>query len=110
MKLTTTVKGLRYRVTPQTLNIMRDVTPLDARLEREPDNTADENAIKVILCGKPWKDFHLGYIGRAVAAELAPKLDAGKLEIQIATVTDIDPEEGEAQIRLKGNVLQKKGI
>jgi hypothetical protein len=113
MKLTTTVKGLRYRVTDETMRIMHDVTPLDARLERESDNPNDENAIKVVLCDKPWEDFHIGYLPRLVAEKFAPKLDDGSLEIRVATVTDVDHEQGEATIRLGGRQrksLQKEGI
>lgn len=101
-KLETVVKGLQYRVLTETIRIMSDVTPLEARIEREPSNTADENAVKVVLCVKPWEDFHIGYLSRAVAAELAPKLDSGELRITQAVVTALDHEEGEGEILLKG--------
>jgi hypothetical protein len=43
-------------------------------LEREPTNKEDPNAIKVLH-----ERGHLGYIGRELAAELAPAMDRGVL-------------------------------
>lgn len=43
------------------------------RLEREPTNPRDKNAIKVIYYG-----FHFGYIEKDVAMTIAPLMDAGK--------------------------------
>ncbi len=47
-----------------------------ARLHREPDNPADALAVSVWATGDgaPWR---IGYLERAVAARLAPRLDAG---------------------------------
>ena len=47
-----------------------------ARLQREPDNPADELAVSVWATGggAPWR---IGYLERAVAARIAPQLDAG---------------------------------
>lgn len=111
MKITLTVKGLRYRVTAATMRTMSDVTPLNARLEREPDNLYDKNAVKVIICDKPWDDFHVGYLDKVVAKEIAPKLDKGTLEITKARVLSIDPEEAQGEIRIEGRKrksLQKR--
>lgn len=113
VELTLTVKGLRYRVTAETMRIMSDVIPLAARLEREEGNQFDENAVKVILMDKPWKDFHLGYLARSVAAEIAPMLDNSTLEIKAVSVVSIDPDEGEGEILIDGRKrksLQKKVI
>jgi hypothetical protein len=47
-----------------------------ARLVREPDNPRDRLAVAVwMTAGTPWR---LGYLDRAVAARLAPRLDAGE--------------------------------
>jgi len=43
------------------------------RLERDPKNPADPNAVKVVT----FDGHHIGFIPRTLAAELAPKLDAG---------------------------------
>lgn len=42
------------------------------RLEREPGNKYDTNAIGVHIFQQ-----HLGYVSRGLAAELAPRMDAG---------------------------------
>lgn len=104
------VVGLRYRVTEDTLQEMSEVLPLKAKLEREPDNPHDENAIKVVLLDKPWKDFHIGYLHREVAKTIAPKWDAVKVEISEGVIAELDPNEAEATITLKMKSLQTKGI
>lgn len=112
MKLTVTVKGLDYRVTSETQKTMAEVLPLKARLEREPSNPSDANAIKVILLDKPWSDFHIGYLSRQVAEEFAPLMDKGLLKISKATITEMDGD-GEATIKLVGvkrKSLQKREI
>lgn len=58
---------------------MRAGVPL--RLEREPTNKVDVNAIKVIAFNSQGQTFHLGYIGAQRAAILAPLMDAG-MEIE----------------------------
>jgi hypothetical protein len=46
----------------------------DFELVREPDNPADQNAIRVALFGH----FELGYVPRPIAKELAPLMDNGR--------------------------------
>ena len=47
-----------------------------AALQREPDNPADRLAVSVWATdgGAPWR---IGYLERAVAARVAPRMDAG---------------------------------
>lgn len=59
------------------------------RLEREPENEYDENAIAVYLPNRLYDGKQLGYIRRDSAALLAPKMDAGSLEVVSATLTEI---------------------
>jgi len=47
---------------------------LTGRLIREPQNRFDSNAVAVEVEGK-----QIGYIPKALAAKLAPRIDAGKL-------------------------------
>jgi hypothetical protein len=47
-------------------------------LVREPNNTYDTNAIRVAL-----GDKKLGYLPKAIAKELAPAMDAGKVFIAL---------------------------
>lgn len=55
------------------------------RLEREPDNAYDENAVKVIY-EDPFSGvtYHVGYIEKGIAASLARWLDA---EIEYSCTT-----------------------
>lgn len=47
------------------------------RLEREPDNKFDPNAVKVCaLCGDTWKQ--IGYLPKDVAGEVSSALEAGQ--------------------------------
>lgn len=53
-----------------------------ARLVREPDNPRDPLATAVWIAGSagPWR---IGYLERAVAARIAPRLDRGSLELEV---------------------------
>lgn len=62
------------------------------RLEREPDNRADPNAIKVCLPERVMHGIHIGYLHRETAALLAPKIDAGTLVVKSATLTEVTGE------------------
>lgn len=42
------------------------------RLEREPDNTFDQYAIKAF-----YEDVHIGYVAANIASWIAPKMDEG---------------------------------
>ena len=44
------------------------------QMVREPDNPKDHNAIRVALAGH----FTIGYIPKAIASGLAPKMDSGR--------------------------------
>lgn len=46
--------------------------PLEASLVREPENPYDPNAIKVFTNGR-----FIGHLPRAIAARMAPEIDAG---------------------------------
>lgn len=63
-------------------------TPLSLR--REPDNPADPHAVAVWADGggEPWR---VGYLERAVAARLAPRLDDDRLGARFAGWWD-EPE------------------
>jgi superfamily II DNA/RNA helicase len=58
----------------------------EAELEREYDNLADQNAIRVLI-----NSAELGYLPRHVAQLLAPELDAG--EILTATIAEIEQRD-----------------
>lgn len=99
--ITAQAVGLRYRVTPESFRELAASVPLEAALEREPKNTADRNAIKVLLAGK--RNFHVGYLSRALASELARKMDKGQVEIVRVMVVSLDEDDysGEVEIELR---------
>jgi hypothetical protein len=87
---------------------MEDEVPLAARLKREPENFHDENAIAVIVKEKPYRDFHIGYLTRQVASELAPRLDAGTFNPTEVWLTSVDAETGNGELRVKYVKERKK--
>lgn len=87
------LQGLKYTIGPaqDTLrNLQRD-DRLD--LEREPDNPHDSNAIKVKRA-----IYHLGYIPKEVAKELAPRMDEG--DCFICLLLDNNPKNPRIKITL----------
>jgi hypothetical protein len=56
--------------------------PVEVDLIREPRNPYDRNAIRVEVDG-----WHVGYIGREIAMQLAPVFDSGRLsEVRVCGV------------------------
>ena len=68
-QLELSVVGLNHRVRIESMKKMERELPLKCRLEREPGNLADENAIKVIL------DNHSAHISRETKTWLAAQPD-----------------------------------
>jgi len=95
-----TVVGLSYRVTPAKMEEMSGETPLKAELVREPDNSHDPNAVAVHLIEKPYMNFHIGYLSREVAKEVAPRLDKG-MEVEEAWLLAVDLVESKGQLQVK---------
>lgn len=95
-----TVVGLGYRVTPAKMEELAGETPLKCSLVREPKNNHDENAVMVVVKEKPYENFHIGYLSRQVAQELAPRLDAG-MEIEEAWLLDVDLIESKGNLKVK---------
>lgn len=112
--LTLNVVGLRFRTSVSTRRMMQahvEDETVEAVLVREPTNTHDPNAVKVILDTDPYHGFHIGYVDRVVAAALAPVLDVG-VEVLAAVITDMDAEAATAQLEvsLKTPVQAKKKV
>jgi len=106
------VVGLGYRMTPEKMEQVAADCPLQVALRREEWNDVDENAIMVWLDEKPYH-FHIGYLPKEVAAVIAPKLDAGELEIEQAWLASVDPVHAKGEIVVKGRKmksLQKREI
>lgn len=101
--LKTEIVGIHYRVTPYTRKMLASHAaqkPLKVVLEREPLNTHDKNAIRVVLISTPLKGLHLGYVPRGVAEVLSPKLKSGKVTIIEATVPVVRAEDGDADLEI----------
>jgi len=100
-----TCVGLQFRWTKNGRETLARSCPFPVDLEREPDNKHDENAVKVVIAAdyklKKLRGKHLGYLRRQAAEHMAPRLDAGTLEVVKLWVTDIDPAMGEATIAAK---------
>lgn len=77
------VAGVAYRTTAQFLYRVDELDEL--KLVREPDNSADSNAIRVHVV-KDDRDYHIGYVPATVARALAPMMDAG---MPLAATVDI---------------------
>lgn len=107
------VVGLHHRVTISTLSNLADDVPLHCKLEREPDNLHDENAVKVVVVEKPWakkhEGMHVGYIGRVTASVIAPAMDAGGSEWPYvdAWLTSIDTVNGKGELLLSTKKLDQ---
>lgn len=106
------VVGLQYRLSKSSRYVLQKRLPLIARFVREPENESDPNAVAVYLKSEPWDGVKLGYLARATASEIAPRLDNGKLKVSRVIVTAVDAARGEAEItvRRKRKSLQKKTI
>jgi hypothetical protein len=97
-----TCVGLQFRWTKSGRETLARSCPFPVDLEREPDNEHDENAVKVVIAAdyklKKLRGKHLGYLRRQAAEHMAPRLDAGTLEVVKLWVTNIDPAMAEATI------------
>ena len=89
--------GMNYRVGVQLQEEFAANTPFRVKLEREPENRFDENALKVIA-QELRPGMHIGYIARDVAARLAKLMDSGRIEVEGGAVTEIDGENGSGTV------------
>lgn len=112
-----TVVGLNYRWKKEGREMLARNVPVPIALEREPDNKVHENAIKVVIAGDykltKLRGVHLGYLRANIADKLAPKMDAGTLELVKAWATKVKPEDGtaDAEFRFRdksGSTKRKK--
>lgn len=102
-KLEISVVGMQYRTKQSLRYMLKDHLPLRVRLEREPNNKYDENAVMVIADQSPYKDIHLGYIPRLVAEVVAPYMDKdrGKSSgFKTAKLVSVDPLAGSGDLEI----------
>ena len=99
----TRMVGLQYRLSKQARQMLATHAPFKVKLEREPHNTKDENAIAVWTLSIPqaFHDMQLGYVKKEVAAVLSPVLDAEDVTITEATITLLHAIEGEGDLTIR---------
>lgn len=101
-KVELTVVGIQHRVTMSTRKMIADKLdkegPVKCKLLREPDNSHDKLAIKVLISEGVYKNLHLGYIRRVVNQVWTPLIDSGKLVVKTGWLIELWPSEGEAEI------------
>jgi hypothetical protein len=109
-----TVVGIQHRVTMVTRRMiaakLREEGPMKCHLVREPSNPHDENAIKVMISEGAFKGLHLGYVTRAVASVLAPRLTKGTAVFKSGYIVTLDPRDGEAEMVVKLYVSNAKTL
>jgi len=73
-------------------------------LEREPNNTYDQNAIKVLTDDRR----QIGYLTKELAAKLAPLMDAGQeIECDLKEITGLDQDAQGVNIELTVYTLEE---
>lgn len=85
--------GLSHRVTKSTQHLLEKLVvtqPIPIRVEREPENRHDDNAIKVVIAEGKFKDMHIGYVPKATAAILASAMDDGSVTDAHGYITDLE--------------------
>ena len=95
------LKGFNHRAIAEERRKIAAETPLAVSIRREADNLHDSNAVAVHLMEKPWKELHIGYLPKGVAAVFAAKMDAASISVEEAWLMEVDPEEGSGQLLLK---------
>src|SRR4029077_14933268 len=100
--------GMRYRVTLTTLHEMTALMPMRVYFKREPKNIHDENAIAVYLNEKPWKDMHVGYISRQTAAEIAGRIDSGRIELTGGWMNTVNDMAGTGEMTVEFSRLPSR--
>jgi HIRAN domain len=99
----TRVVGLQYRMSRDARYMLAGYAPFKVRVERDPKNSKDENAIAVYTLDEPkaFQRMQLGYLPKDVAAVLAPALDNESVAITDATVMAMRAVEGDGELKLR---------
>ena len=79
-QLETKVAGVTYGNRQKAIQHLAQYAPesISIRLEREPGNEHDRNAVAVYAAVEGRGAYQMGYLPRSLAAFIAPLLDAGK--------------------------------
>jgi len=108
------VVGAQYRMTHDTMRILDELAhedELECDLEREPNNVADSNAIKVLVTDPRLRQDHplvfgsdrffVGYLRRQTATVIGPGMDKGKVKVKVAWLESLNPESGQGVVRVE---------
>jgi hypothetical protein len=104
------VVGLGFRVKKETRRLIAEMIDKKGaisgmQLIREPDNPADEYAIKVCMPERIMHGFQIGYLRRPSVELLSPKIDRGTLVIVRARLIELraddDYKEGALDVTFK---------
>lgn len=80
------------------------------RLEREPQNPYDANAIQVIF-NKDGEDYLLGYIPRSDNSQLVALLDAGWTDLFTCRISRLTPDvHPENQVQLTISIKRNRNV
>lgn len=82
--LHTKVAGVTYEGRQALIAQLRGHEP--CRLQPEPTNAYDPNAIAVMVAVAPGSVWHIGYLPRELAAQVAPHLEGEALMVKIAEI------------------------
>jgi hypothetical protein len=97
------VVGLSYRCTTPQIEEWKLELPLKVKLEREPNNREDPNAISVSLDDNKVtaKGMKIGYLPRQVAEVFADSMDRGYVELAGAKLVGLDADAGKGELSVK---------
>lgn len=85
MQYVTKVAGVTFEGRQEI--IQRITKDMPCRLEPEPTNPFDENAIAVKVATAPGVVEHIGYVPKNLAAFVAPHLQGESIMVRIAEIT-----------------------
>lgn len=96
--LETNVAGVTFEGRQAILALYRGSERLSAELKRQPNNPFDPNAIRVNIDVTNPQTLHVGYVPRALAARLAPRMDGG--DVLLVTRATVVYNEGIYGLRI----------
>lgn len=104
-ELNISLVGMNHRVTPSTRNMIASYIerngPVKCSLVREPSNEHDSHAVKVVCDEGPYRNLHLGYLPRTVAAEFSPAMKKGEIKVTSVYLAELEPRDGDGELVIK---------
>jgi HIRAN domain len=97
------VVGINHRLTPPIQRVLAAHLPVPLFIQRERRNLHDSNALRVNIDPHSkisHAGMQIGYLRREVAAEWAPEIDAGRFQIETATLVELEPGVGVGRVKI----------